>query len=115
MGDGWQPIGDRMPTVPNFPNNWGERNVIRERQIAAFMSFKETGMSQTLISQPAVHVAPELLERCDSCGAAAKLLATLGTGELVFCGHHANRYADRIVATARQVVIESGFEWRGGT
>ncbi|MEV6923124.1 hypothetical protein AB0M46_01225 [Dactylosporangium sp. NPDC051485] len=67
-----------------------------------------------LISRPAVHVVPELEgERCDSCGAAAKLTATFANaGELSFCGHHANRFADRIAATADKVVVESGFEWR---
>jgi hypothetical protein len=72
-------------------------------------------MNQTLITRPAVHVVPELLERCDSCGAAAKLRASFASaGELSFCGHHGNRYADRIAATADRVVVESGFQWRGG-
>jgi len=54
-------------------------------------------MNQTLISRPAVHVVPELLERCDSCGAAAKLhVSFAGAGDLAFCGHHGNRFADRI-------------------
>jgi hypothetical protein len=69
-------------------------------------------MSQTLITRPAVHVVPELLERCDSCGAAAKLQVTFAGGQLAFCGHHGNRYAERIAATAERVVVESGFEWR---
>ena len=71
-------------------------------------------MTNTLISRPAVHLVPELLERCDSCGAAAKLYATIGaSGELAFCGHHANRYADRIVATADRVAVVSDFAWKG--
>ena len=71
-------------------------------------------MTPMLISRPAVHVVPELDERCDSCGAAAKLTVTFGaSGDLAFCGHHANRFADRIAATADKVVVESGFEWRG--
>ena len=70
-------------------------------------------MNQTLISRPAVHVVPELMERCDSCGAAAKLQVTIAdAGDLSFCGHHANRFAERIAATADRVVVESGFEWR---
>lgn len=28
-------------------------------------------------------------DRCDSCGAAAKVIATFIAGELLFCGHHA--------------------------
>ena len=72
-------------------------------------------MTPMLISRPAVHVVPELVgERCDSCGAAAKLTATFaGSGDLAFCGHHANRFADRIAATAEKVVVEAGYEWRG--
>jgi hypothetical protein len=75
---------------------------------------EENAMIQTLNSQPAVHVADELGERCDRCGAAAKLRATItGTGSLAFCGHHANRYADRISVTAERIDVESGFAWRG--
>jgi hypothetical protein len=71
-------------------------------------------MNQMLISRPAVHVAPELRERCDSCGAAAKLQATFaGAGDLAFCGHHANRHAEKIAGGAAQVLIEAGFAWRG--
>jgi hypothetical protein len=71
-------------------------------------------MSQTLMSRPATHVAPELTERCDRCGAAAKLTVILTAGgELAFCGHHGNRYVDTILAIADRVVIESGYAWRG--
>jgi hypothetical protein len=74
---------------------------------------EETQMNQTLTSRPAVHVVPELLERCDSCGAAAKLRVTFaGAGDLSFCGHHANRFAERIATTAERIVVELGFEWR---
>ncbi|GGM60571.1 hypothetical protein ACFFX1_28405 [Dactylosporangium sucinum] len=71
-------------------------------------------MTPMLISRPAVHVVPDLAgERCDSCGAAAKMTATFGTsGDLSFCGHHAKRYSDRIAATADKVVVEAGFDWR---
>lgn len=30
-----------------------------------------------------------LADRCDACGAAAKVVATFLNGELLFCGHHA--------------------------
>lgn len=70
-------------------------------------------MSQSLMSRPATHVAPELTERCYCCGAAAKLsVAFTAGGELAFCGHHGNRYADHILSKASRVVIESGFDWR---
>jgi hypothetical protein len=70
-------------------------------------------MSQTLMSPPATNVAPELTERCDRCGAAAKLsVALTAGGELHFCGHHGNRYADNILSVAAEVTVESGFDWR---
>jgi hypothetical protein len=73
-------------------------------------------MNQMLISRPSVTVADELHERCDSCNAAAKLQATFdGSGDLAFCGHHANKFAERIVATAASVVLETGFAWRGAS
>lgn len=31
------------------------------------------------------------LDRCDSCSAAAKVVATFINGELMFCGHHARK------------------------
>ena len=71
-------------------------------------------MSQTLMSRPATHVAPELTERCDRCGAAAKLSVTLAAGgDLAFCGHHGNRHSDDIVRVAERIVLEDGYEWAG--
>ena len=36
-------------------------------------------------------------DRCDRCGAAARMLVTLPTGgELLFCGHHGNQHRDRL-------------------
>ena len=53
-------------------------------------------------------------ERSDRCNAAAKLRLTLaGGGELVFCGHHANRYAEELVKIAVQYATEPDFVWRG--
>jgi hypothetical protein len=31
-------------------------------------------------------------DRCDHCGAAAKVIATFIAGELMFCGHHAKEF-----------------------
>ena len=71
-------------------------------------------MSQTLMSRPVTYVVPELLERCDRCGAAAKVSLVLADGgELAFCGHHGNRYAEQILTVADRVAVESGFDWRG--
>ena len=70
-------------------------------------------MTQIVVTEPTVTVATELPERCDRCGAAGKLRAFLpGGGDLTFCGHHANSYADTIRSSAERVVVESGFGWR---
>ncbi len=60
-------------------------------------------MTPTL-TPPAGSVAgPAADERCDRCNAAGKLRLTLAGGsELVFCGHHANRYAEDLVKIAVQ-------------
>ncbi|HEV7898598.1 MAG TPA: hypothetical protein VGP31_12210 [Planosporangium sp.] len=71
-------------------------------------------MAQTLMVSSATHEASGSTERCDRCGTAAKLGLVLATGgELTFCGHHANTYADTILATAESVFLDSGFDWRG--
>lgn len=72
-------------------------------------------MTQMVIGTPDVQVAAEIHERCDACGAAAKALVAFPHGVLAFCGHHGNLHADRILATATGVTIESGFVWRGAT
>jgi hypothetical protein len=68
----------------------------------------------TLLSPSQIDTVAELTDRCDACNAAAKLVVTLTTGgQLAFCGHHANRMADTIAATAAQITLEEGFEWAG--
>jgi hypothetical protein len=70
-------------------------------------------MTQIVVTDPTVTVAAELPERCDRCGAAGKIRAFLpGGGDLTFCGHHANHYAETIRARADRVVVESGFGWK---
>jgi len=41
-----------------------------------------------------------LEDRCDSCSAAAKVIATLLNGELLFCGHHARKNLEALKAKA---------------
>jgi hypothetical protein len=58
--------------------------------------------------------APAADERCDRCTAAAKLRVRLAEGgELVFCGHHANKYAEQLVKIAVSVAVAPEFDWRG--
>lgn len=35
-------------------------------------------------------------DRCDACGAAAKVVATFLNGELLFCGHHARKQIESL-------------------
>ncbi|GAA2504688.1 MULTISPECIES: DUF7455 domain-containing protein [Winogradskya] len=68
----------------------------------------------TSLLSPEIVTAAELTERCDSCNAAAKMeLALSSGGSLAFCGHHANKHAERLVSMATKVTLEEGFEWAG--
>jgi hypothetical protein len=49
-----------------------------------------------------------LQDRCDSCGAAARIVATLASGELLFCGHHGRQYSQALVSQAIQVYDPEG-------
>jgi hypothetical protein len=42
------------------------------------------------------------LDRCDSCGAQAYVRATMSTGDLLFCAHHAAQFKDKLAS----VVLE---------
>jgi hypothetical protein len=75
---------------------------------------EEEAMTPTLTPPPATVAYPGADERCDRCSAAAKLRVMIaGGGELVFCGHHANKYADKLVKIAVQVAVDPEFSWRG--
>ena len=68
----------------------------------------------TTVMSPEIVVSDSLAERCDRCGAAAKLeLALAGGGSLAFCGHHANKYADDLVKITVDYTVEPDFTWRG--
>jgi hypothetical protein len=70
-------------------------------------------MMTTMLS-PEIVTVPSLVDRCDSCSAAAKAEIALSSGgSLVFCGHHANKNAERLALLASKVTIEDGFEWAG--
>lgn len=40
------------------------------------------------------------LDRCDLCGAQAYVRATVSTGDLLFCAHHAAQFKDKLSTTA---------------
>src|SRR5690348_2425828 len=62
---------------------------------------------------PALHVVPALSDRCDRCGAAAKLRMSLTEGALSFCGHHANANVATIIAAAVRIAVSAEFSWAG--
>lgn len=47
------------------------------------------------------------LDRCDYCGAQAYVKATLATGELLFCNHHANEFKEKLQPAALEWHDES--------
>jgi hypothetical protein len=59
---------------------------------------------QTMIT----HRELTLQDRCDSCGAAARVIATFLHGELLFCGHHARKAGSKLVSTALNVYDPEG-------
>ena len=67
---------------------------------------QEVPMNATLTS-------PELTraDRCDRCGAAARVRAKLPSGaELLFCQHHANEHQAKLVELAAVLEVKSGDE-----
>ncbi len=71
-------------------------------------------MTPTAMSPMSVQTVAEVTERCDGCGAAAKLDFELASGgHLALCGHHANKLADGIARVALRVTVEEGFTWAG--
>lgn len=54
----------------------------------------------TALTRPALTAS----DRCDRCGAAAKVRAVLPTGgELLFCGHHARQHETKLKELSAQI------------
>lgn len=55
-------------------------------------------MSSPTVEEAAAAVTPPLTlsDRCDRCGAAAKIRAVYTSGDLLFCGHHAHEYKETL-------------------
>lgn len=50
-------------------------------------------------------------DRCDRCGAAARVRATLPSGgELLFCQHHANEHETKLVELAAVLQVGAPIE-----
>ncbi|GGS50767.1 MULTISPECIES: DUF7455 domain-containing protein [Actinokineospora] len=57
-------------------------------------------MTTTTLTRPELTAA----DRCDRCGAAAKVRAVLPSGgELLFCNHHARAHEDRLREMSAQL------------
>lgn len=54
------------------------------------------------------HRPIEIVERCDKCGAQAMIRATLASGELYFCGHHARKTGNKLVSQSVVIFDPSG-------
>jgi hypothetical protein len=68
----------------------------------------------TTLLSPEIISIDSLTERCDRCGAAAKLQVVLTAGgELAFCGHHAKKHAHGLAPVATKIIVEDGFDWAG--
>ena len=46
-------------------------------------------------------------DRCERCGAQARVRVVLTKGDLIFCAHHAKAYEDKLRATAVEYVDET--------
>ena len=47
-------------------------------------------------------------DRCDSCSAAAKVVAKFLNGELMFCGHHARKSSEELRLKAVELYDPEG-------
>lgn len=57
------------------------------------MSFATSETREATLDSPHALGAMDV---CDSCGAQAYVRATLASGELLFCGHHAAKYRESL-------------------
>lgn len=62
-----------------------------------------TGTVSTTAPSPTLSAA----DRCDRCGAQARVRVVLGSGDLLFCAHHAKAYEDKLKPAAVDWVDET--------
>ena len=60
------------------------------------------------VTPPAPSPTLTAADRCDRCGAQAYVRVVLASGDLLFCGHHAKAYEDKLRASAVDWVDETG-------
>ena len=56
---------------------------------------------------PAPSTSLSAADRCDRCGAQARVRAVLASGDLLFCAHHAHEYESKLKPAALQWVDET--------
>lgn len=61
-------------------------------------------MTEQVTEVPALFTAKD---RCDKCGAQAKVLALLVEGMLIFCRHHGEEYRAGLLAAGAFIEIEA--------
>jgi hypothetical protein len=61
-----------------------------------------------MTTAPSVLTRPALtkLDRCDRCPAAARLIALLPAGELMFCGHHAREHRAGLIDFGARLIFD---------
>ncbi len=59
------------------------------------------------MTPPAPSQSLTAADRCDRCGAQARVRVVLATGDLLFCAHHAKAYEDKLRPTAVDWVDET--------
>jgi len=59
------------------------------------------------VTPPAPPPTLTAADRCDRCGAQARVRVVLATGDLLFCAHHAKAYEDKLKAAAVEYVDET--------
>lgn len=60
-------------------------------------------MAPTLTPPPQT-VELTAADRCDRCGAQARVRAILPSGDLLFCAHHAQQYETQLKTAAVQII-----------
>ena len=64
-------------------------------------------MNVTGTMSPAAPSTLTHADRCDRCGAQARVRVVLNAGDLLFCAHHAKAYEDTLRTTAVEWVDET--------
>ena len=64
--------------------------------------------SPTVAETPLTEQQPILTasDRCDRCGAAAKVRVLLNAGDLLFCRHHGTEHLPKLVEVALDVFVQ---------